>query len=243
MNRSAASSSSAVVTPGRAFLRRISWQRASTRPAAAIFSISSGVLRWITARARASRRFVASVARIRSCTSSGERRAVEAAQQVLALVPVDQRLGLLVVDREALAHGLGLVVVALDQPRAVLVADALVLRRVELHVVDVLALRAGAPAGQPPDHLVVGRLDQEHRGELAAAAVEQARRASRPGRPCAGSRRAGSRRRPRPSRTAPRSPRRSARPARGRRSPCTPWPSCRARTRASTASRRMIPVE
>jgi hypothetical protein len=45
MKRSAASSSSAVVTPGRAFLRRISWQRTSTWPAAAIFSISSGVLR------------------------------------------------------------------------------------------------------------------------------------------------------------------------------------------------------
>jgi hypothetical protein len=47
MNRSAAASRSAVVTPGRAFARRISWQRARIRPAAAIRSISSGVFSWI----------------------------------------------------------------------------------------------------------------------------------------------------------------------------------------------------
>src|ERR687894_84782 len=48
MNRSAAPSSSPVVTPGRALEERISWQRARMRPGAAMLSISSGVLRWIT---------------------------------------------------------------------------------------------------------------------------------------------------------------------------------------------------
>src|SRR4029079_12216336 len=64
---------------------------------------------------------------------------------------------------------LRLVVVALDQPRAVLVAHALVLRRVELHVVHVLALRAGAPPRQPPHDLVVRRVDPQHGGERAPA--------------------------------------------------------------------------
>src|SRR3954449_2300959 len=42
MNFSAASSSSAVVTPARAFPARSVWHRASTRPAAAIISIPAG---------------------------------------------------------------------------------------------------------------------------------------------------------------------------------------------------------
>src|SRR5918997_4413329 len=98
MNRSAASSSSPVVTPGRAFFLRISCVRTSTRPAAAILSISSGVFRWITG----------SKLRLESLRSQcgtyavvhlvGRARAVEAAQQAPFVVPLDQGLGLLVVD-------------------------------------------------------------------------------------------------------------------------------------------------
>ncbi len=67
------------------------------------------------------------------------------------------------VDLQALADRLLLIVLPLDQARAVLVADALVLGRVELQVVDVAALRAHPAATQAAHHLVVGDLDQEHR--------------------------------------------------------------------------------
>jgi hypothetical protein len=76
-----------------------------------------------------------------------------------------------VVDVEALLDRLGLVVVALDQRRAVDVAAALVLGRVELDVVDAAGLR-DAPAGQAADDLLVGRLDQQHRGELPPGGLQ-----------------------------------------------------------------------
>src|SRR5215208_3472970 len=141
MNFSAARSSSPVVIPGRALPRSRDRQRASTRPAAAILSISSGVFRTIT------------VLELRLELQGGQcgpdvpvdlvRRAgaVESPQQALVLVPLDHRLGLLVVDVEPLPHGLGLVVVPLLQARAILVADPLLLRGIELHVIGVLVLR------------------------------------------------------------------------------------------------------
>src|SRR5215211_4132555 len=174
MKRSAASSSSAVVTPGRALRRSMSWQRTSTRPAAAIFSISSGLLRMIAI----------GYLELRLETEGRERRphvvvdllrrprAVEAAQEALVLVVLDQRLGLLVVDGESVADRLRLVVVPLDQPRAVLVADAVVLRGVELDVVDVLVLHADPPPGQAPDHLLVRDVDQEGGGQRAPVLPE-----------------------------------------------------------------------
>ena len=68
----------------------------------------------------------------------GRARAVEAAQQPALVVVLDQRLGLLVVDREARCW----TVSGLSSSRWIervpsLVADALVLGRVEVHVVDV----------------------------------------------------------------------------------------------------------
>src|ERR671919_3096969 len=101
MKRSAAWSSSAVVTPGRAFERRISWHRTRIRPAAAILSSSSGVFRRIMAldlRLEGQGRQCGTNAAVylvrRAC-------AVEAPQQAAILVPLDQRLGLLVVDGQA----------------------------------------------------------------------------------------------------------------------------------------------
>ena len=89
---------------------------------------------------------MASVARMWSCTSVGVARAVEAPQQAALVVVVDQRLGLLVVGRRA-ASGSS----RARRRRAgcsglpSLVADVLVLRRVELDVVEVAvrALRGG----------------------------------------------------------------------------------------------------
>src|SRR5262245_27973215 len=110
MKRSAASSSSAVVTPGRAFLRRISCVRTSTRPAAAIFSISSGVLRWITGSELCFESLRSQCGTYPIVHLVGRARAVEANQQISPGVPVDQRLGLLVIDRQALADSVRLVV-------------------------------------------------------------------------------------------------------------------------------------
>ncbi len=76
-----------------------------------------------------------------SLTSFAGRRPSKRRKRPALLVVVDQRRRLLVVDLQAPADRLLLVVVALDQPRAVLVADALVLGGVELEVVDVAAFR------------------------------------------------------------------------------------------------------
>ncbi len=72
------------------------------------------------------------------------------------------------VDVQPLLDHLGLVVVALDQPRAVLIAHVVVLGRVELDVVVVPRLDAHTPAAEPPHQLLVGHLDQQHRGDPPA---------------------------------------------------------------------------
>src|SRR5262245_26734442 len=132
MNFSAAASSSAVVTPGRSLL--CSRARVLTRmsPAAAILSISSGLFLMIMAlklvfEAQCGQGSADVIVHLGGCPSP-----LEPAQQALLLVVVDDRLGLLVVDLEPVLDGVGLVVVALHQPGAVLVAHVLVLGRVEL---------------------------------------------------------------------------------------------------------------
>src|SRR3954452_13426277 len=181
MNFSAALSSSPVVTPVRAFPRSMLRQRARTRPAAAICSISSGVFRTITEES------VVAWGRLELVLEPQRREggpdvvvhlarrplAVEAAQHVLLLVAVHERARLLVVDVEAVLDRLGLVVVALHQLRAVLVADALVLRRVELDVVEVPVLGADAAAREAAGHLVVLDLDEQRRGQAPVALGER----------------------------------------------------------------------
>src|SRR3954471_12682581 len=177
MNFSAASSRSAVVTPSRTFAASSSRVLTRISPAAAMRSISSGVFLTITARLRLE--LVLEPER-------GDRRAdvvvdlgrragaVEAPEQAALLVEGNQLGRLVVVDAEALAHRLGLVVVALDELRAVLVTDALVLGRVEVDVVDVARLLAHAAAGDPFDDLLVRRLDEQHRGQPVSEILERA---------------------------------------------------------------------
>src|SRR3954453_878001 len=156
MNFSAALSSSPVVTPVRALPRSMFRQRASTRPAAAMFSISSGVFRTITEDSLVAANRLELVLEPQRGEGGTDvvvhlaRRslAVEGAQHVLLLVAVHERLRLVVVDLETVLDGLGLVVVALHELRAVLVAHALVLRRVELDVVEVAVLGAHAAPRQ-----------------------------------------------------------------------------------------------
>src|SRR5687767_6188676 len=170
MNFSAASSSSAVVTPGRTLDSSSLWQRTRTSPAAAILSISAGDFRTIIEGLGLDLVFESEGRDRRAqvvVDLGGVARAVEAPQGALLLVVVDERLGVLVVDAQALLHGLGLVVVALDELGAVDVADALVLRGVGLHVVDVALLLARAPARQPPDDRLVGDLDEQRGGHRA----------------------------------------------------------------------------
>src|SRR5579875_2083494 len=186
MNRSAARSSSAVLTPGRIFAASRFIARARICPAAAIRSISWGLFLMITARPsprrsqelRPRRSHVLLEAQRRDHRTdmvmhlAGAARAVDPAQQPALVVVLDQRLGLLVVDRQPSAHHLGLVVIALDQARAVLVADALALRGIVLHVVVVARLHAHAPAGEPSDHLCIGDIDQERGCDPTAGACE-----------------------------------------------------------------------
>src|SRR3954454_2701097 len=116
MNFSAASSSSPVVTPSRTLPSRRSSVRTRMSPAAAILSMSAGDFLTIIAGSQ-----------LVFEPQGGDRRpdvvvhlrrgprAVEAPQQPAVLVEGDQRLGLRVVDVEALLDGLGRVVVALEQ--------------------------------------------------------------------------------------------------------------------------------
>ncbi len=102
----------------------------------------------------------------------GRARAVEAAQEVAALVVVDERLGLLVVDGQPLADRLGLVVVALDQRGAVDVAAIGMLGRVEVDVVDAARL-AHAATRKATHDLLVGNVDQQDRADLAPGLLQR----------------------------------------------------------------------
>src|SRR5215204_5157526 len=117
MNRSAARSSSMVVTPARTLPRRRSRQRARTRPAAAISSICSGVFGTINCdpslqlalepqRGQRGADVVVHLGR-----RAG---AVEASQDPAVLVEVGERARLLAVDLEPVPDRVGVVVVALD---------------------------------------------------------------------------------------------------------------------------------
>ncbi len=125
----------------------------------------------VPGQSRSSRRSVASVARMWSCTLTLSCVPSKRRSSAALLVVVDQRLGLLVVGRQALGDLLRLVVGALLERLAVLVAAALVLGRVELDVVEV-PVGALAAAREALDHGLVGRVDQQRRGQPPAALVE-----------------------------------------------------------------------
>ena len=178
MNFSAASSSSLVVTPGRTLrgehLHAGGVDRPRGRHRLELLlglgddpsAIHRQILLYISISS--SRRNVASRPRMCSATSSGGAVPSTALKDVVVVVPLDQRLRLLMVGRQALLDHLGLVVVADHQLAAVDVADALLLRGVELEVEDVAALLAGPPAAEPPDDLLVGDVDHQRGAHLAA---------------------------------------------------------------------------
>src|SRR5829696_10310662 len=159
MNFSAASSSSFVVTPGRALERSIRRQRAWIVPASAISSICPEVLRWIMPRYISVSHpllFLATERREDSVDALlhlvGALSAVHLVQDATVLVIGDQRPGLVFVLVEAVLDHLGLVVVAGDQPAGVEIADPLLLRRVELDVIDVTRVLLARPAATEPAH-------------------------------------------------------------------------------------------
>src|SRR4051794_17078853 len=176
---SAARSRSAVVTPSRTLPSMSLSVRTRMAPAAAILSISSGVLRMITSphrvRARGRRARFRPVLVLVLHAQRGDRRAevvvdlgraagaVEAVQDVALVVVVDERRGLVAVDLQAPAHRLLFVVLALAERLAVDVADLVVLRRVVLEVVGV-AVRAHAPAREAAGDVLLGHGDQQRRG-------------------------------------------------------------------------------
>src|SRR3954468_1589505 len=174
MNFSAASSSSLVVTPGRAFDRSIRRHRAWILPASAISSTCADVLRKIMPRyISPSLLFLSAEGRddpvnplldlVRGLP------AIHAVQDATLVVVVHQGLGLFAVLREAILDHLRLVVVADDQVGAVDVADPILLRWVELDVVDVArVLRAGAASAEPAQNFLLRDLDQDDRRHLPA---------------------------------------------------------------------------
>src|ERR687895_211666 len=115
MNFSAAWSSSSVVTPGRTLPASRSIVRTRMSPARAILSISAGVFLTIIgseALFEAQRRERG--ADVVVDLGRGPR-AVEAPQQALLIVVVDERLGLRVVDLEPRPDLAGVVVLAAEQ--------------------------------------------------------------------------------------------------------------------------------
>src|SRR5581483_4654927 len=172
MNRAAASSSSLVVTPGRTLEASILRQRAWTAPAAAIRSICSGVFLTITPAGPALELLLHAERGEDGADAIAHlvraERAVHPAEQPPLVVVGDQRLGLGVILLEPVADHLRLVVVADDQARAADVANAVVLRRVELDVEHVSLLDAGPPPPEPAHHLLVGHVYEQRRSELAA---------------------------------------------------------------------------
>src|SRR5688500_18197431 len=119
MKRSAARSSSPVVTPGRTLPASRSIVRTRMSPARAILSISAGLFLMIMALQalfEAERRVGGPDVVVDLGRAA---RAVEPPQQPALLVVVDQRLGLLVVGGEPLAHLVRVLVLAAGQrPRA-----------------------------------------------------------------------------------------------------------------------------
>ncbi len=65
-----------------------------------------------------------------------------------------------------MAHGLGTVVVTLEQLTAAAIADALRRGWIEVHMPDVPTVTAGPPPGQPPHHLIV--VDDEFQDDIQA---------------------------------------------------------------------------
>src|SRR6476660_9000269 len=171
-------------TPSRTLPSSILRVRTRMAPAAAILSISSGVLRMITSPYRVRARRACSSDLVLHAQRLDRRaevvvhlgraaRAVEAVEEVAVVVVVDERRRLLAVDLLAVADGLLAVVVALRQRLAVDVADLVVLRRVVLEVVGV-AVRADAAARQAPHELVLGNIDEQHRGQPAVDLLQRA---------------------------------------------------------------------
>src|SRR3954468_10197594 len=166
MNFSAASSRSLVVTPSRTLPSTSCSARTRIDPAAAILSISSGDFLMIIA-IRGSQLVLEAKRRDR-CPEvvvdlGGRALAVESLEDPAVLVVVDEGRRLLVVDREAVAHDILGVVLALNQARTVLVARLVVLGRIGEDVVDVAVLLAHAAPGDPLDDLLVGHVDQQRR--------------------------------------------------------------------------------
>src|SRR5581483_4061734 len=167
MNFSAAWSSSAVVTPGRIFPASRLMVLTRIAPAAAIRSISCGVFLMITSDVL----FEAKGGDHRPdvIVYFGRRpRAIDPAHKALLVVVVDQRRGLLVVDPQPILDHVGLVIVTLNESRAVLVADAVVLGRIELQVVVVAGLHTYATAGQAANDLLVRHVDQQGSSDAPA---------------------------------------------------------------------------
>ena len=81
------------------------------------------------------------------------------------------------VDRKTVADHLRLVVVPLDQPRAILVADSFALGRIELDVVVVAGLDAHPPPREPALDLLVGHVQEQDgrdpAGQLAELIVQR----------------------------------------------------------------------
>src|SRR4051794_39832028 len=156
---SAARSRSSVVTPSRTLPSRSLSVRTRMAPAAAILSISSGVLRMITARYRVRARRRRPLELVLHA-QRGDRGpevvvdlgraagAVEAVQDVVVVVVLDERLRLVAVDLEAVGNRLLAVVLALAERLPVHVAHVVVLRRGWLDVGPGGRL-AEAPARHP----------------------------------------------------------------------------------------------
>src|SRR6266540_5967352 len=179
-------SSSEVVTPGTAAATRRSRTSCTSAHAAPMRSISSGDLRTIRSRALASRgvrsprrgcgrgRALAPEGLLRRGEDPlGRADALDVREEFPVAVEAAERLGLRGVLLEPPAHRLGLVVLALHEPRIVAVAEAVAFRGVLRDVVDGAALRARAAAAHALDEHLLRHVVRDAARDGAPERVEE----------------------------------------------------------------------
>ncbi len=154
---------------------------------------------------------------------------VDTYQDASCCVKRDERCGLFRIDLEAMADGLGHVVVALEEVAPAAVAEPLTGRWVEVDVPDRPAAMAGAAPGEPAHDLVVVDHQLEHDVELVAEVGQQLLQGLglRNGAGKAVEQEPARRRPPRRADCAPSPPSPNRGP--GHRRPYIAWPTCRDR--------------
>src|SRR5882757_4394276 len=170
----ASASNSSVLTPGATAARSTANVSATTSPAWRINCNCAGVLIWIMRLRPNNVSTAVSVQRLDRpfCDVIYRSGGVDADEEPTFSVERNERCCLRRVHLEPMPDSFGLVIVALKELSAALIAAPLVRGRVEIDVPDVPAVMAGAPPGEPPDDFLVVHDELQHHVQAAAHVLE-----------------------------------------------------------------------